>query len=590
MTVDNTNREEDGEDSNAGDGHPVRDMLHSWLLCIMIPAGVLAWSTTHRPALALAATLVTPCLAILQGALGILSFRLHFGDAPLPRSPSHGVVVVHPDDYEETKQSDAHDLLQRAAQEPPVRLLVIGDSLAIGVGQSKSSTPIMPEIIARTLSKKLDGRAVYWTCHGAPGASTGWIARELERGVDYLQKDIVDHEQDDDEDESDVDDDAIAPKRSNSTCETDDSSSDESFSSGNNTGMTTYGCNKGDSATQRRAPNIRAEEKRQWKDRLAQHRKRFNPHKLGPYDVVVILTGSNDLKSAFFPFLLSGEDAEFRRQAKLRGGSYGMELRRLLETLEQRMTTQFQNLRASVIHSVEAATERIQESIEETMERIAPGSSSKLNGFRLTRGDSIKAIHTEATHHKAAHSNGTRRRRGADKDLTKSSMENGRQLPLIVLPGMPSRVLPIFRQVPLRWLSVPIVDIMDSHKKMVAQSHPGNLLFVKAPGVDELSDYESGIGSIWEDRMAENTLLSLKDIGKRDKHVIEERMHLYFHDRGQSAAEAIAKANSIPWRRFFPKATIPPCHDVFSVDKIHPNEAGYDFWGRYIANSIVDEL
>ena len=29
----------------------------------------------------------------------------------------------------------------------------------------------------------------------------------------------------------------------------------------------------------------------------------------GPYDVAVVFTGGNDVKSTFFPFLLTGEDA-----------------------------------------------------------------------------------------------------------------------------------------------------------------------------------------------------------------------------------------------------------------------------------------
>jgi hypothetical protein len=35
----------------------------------------------------------------------------------------------------------------------------------------------------------------------------------------------------------------------------------------------------------------------------------------GPYDIVVIMTGANDLKSAFFPFLVCKEESKFREDA-----------------------------------------------------------------------------------------------------------------------------------------------------------------------------------------------------------------------------------------------------------------------------------
>ncbi|GKY95039.1 hypothetical protein MPSEU_000468200 [Mayamaea pseudoterrestris] len=570
------------------DDRPVRDMMQTWLLYIMLPAGLIAWGATHRPAAVVAATLATPCLAIVQGAIGILSFRLNFGDAPLPCTPSHGVVIVRPDEnnenmyqHEERTNSEHHNnsqFIKRALQQRPVRLLVIGDSLAIGVGQSKSSTPIMPEVIAKTLSKKLNGRVVYWTCHGAPGASTGWVVRELERGINYrVYEDAKSHD-DDDENRCDAfNEDVDSFPNLNPTTEAKDNSTTSDVSSTND------GASTSDSEIVASSKDLK-----QWKDRLYQHSRRFyDPHRLGPYDVVVILTGSNDLKSAFFPFLLTGEDAEFRRQAKLRGGSYGLELRRLLETLEQKMTMRIKTFKETVIHSVEAATDKLQDSIEETMERLAPGSSQRLNSFRLPKGDSKKTNEPNTLGKLCNDINGTIQP-SFDESPIKS--DETRPFPVIVLPGMPSRTLPIFRQAPLRWLAVPIVDIMDSHKRRLANSKPGDLLFVKAPSVKDLADYETGKGVVWQERVAEQTLLSLSDVQKQVRCRIEKEMHLYFEKRGVSAANAIAKAPATIWRRFLPCRAIPAGFEVFAVDQIHPNEKGYDFWGRHIANAVVDEL
>ncbi|MEO0864777.1 MAG: hypothetical protein AAFY39_09365, partial [Pseudomonadota bacterium] len=83
-------------------------------------------------------------------------------------------------------------------------------------------------------------------------------------------------------------------------------------------------------------------EAKTWADRLKDHKIRFDPNVLGPFDIAIVLTGSNDLKSAFFPFLLTGEDAEFRRQAQQRGGGYGSELTRVLQVLNHRMRLKLQ--------------------------------------------------------------------------------------------------------------------------------------------------------------------------------------------------------------------------------------------------------
>ena len=103
----------------------------------------------------------------------------------------------------------------------------------------------------------------------------------------------------------------------------------------------------------------------------------------GPYDIVVIMTGANDLKSAFFPFLVCKEESKFREDAKQRGGSLTIELERILKTVRPRMNS----------------------------------TSSK---------------------------------------------------PLVVFPGMPTTLLPIFRQAPAQWLAVHVMGIMESKKVLLA--------------------------------------------------------------------------------------------------------------------------
>lgn len=103
-------------------------------------------------------SVATPIIAIIQGSFMLNEFRVNHGHAPRPAMPARGVAVA--------VNTGTRPVLNT---EKPLRLLVVGDSLAAGVGISKSGTPVLPESIARSLSKASGGRAVYWTCVGTPG-------------------------------------------------------------------------------------------------------------------------------------------------------------------------------------------------------------------------------------------------------------------------------------------------------------------------------------------------------------------------------------------------------------------------------------
>ena len=523
--------------------YPVRTMLRGWL-SLMVPMAWVTWRHTSSMPMTIGAFLAGPVFAILQGTIGILRFRVLYGDAPLPLSPAHGVVVVNPKNntaaiaascrnnkgcsclggsrWRNTAQvtEEERQVLAKALKEPPLRVLVIGDSLAIGVGTSRSCTPLLPEIISRTLSKALGGRAVYWTCHGAPGASAGWIVRELERGVGG-------------------DDSEVHSEFSETDCDT--LSSDSSSSD--------------DDADEDELPT----EWQEWRDRLHRHRKRFDPNVFGPYDITVVLTGSNDLKSAFFPFLLTGEDVEFRQQAKQRGGGYDYELRRVLDTLRHRMKEGMNEIRD------------IRDSIMERLQPISP---------RATKS------------HKHADNSQDEKEDKTSKD-SPSQHPKDEKRHMVVLPGMPARALPVFRMIPLRWLAVPIVAIMDNHKRALAKSHPDEVIFVEAPTVAGITEFEEQRGPIWEQRVTEDTLLALRDIRKSTCTRIESDMQEYYSKVGQKYEYKKVEGSSEAMPQH--NAPVPPLSErpgqpgskIFSVDKVHPNDEGYDYWGRYIGDAIV---
>jgi hypothetical protein len=505
-------------------------MMRGWL-SMMVPMAWTCWRNTYSLPATIGAFFFAPLFAIAQGTIGIVRYRVLYGDAPLPHSPAHGVVVVNPNSastistscgdeqhaagcaclggrrWRNTTQLSENEslVLKKALEEPPLRLLVIGDSLAIGVGTSASCTPLLPEVIARTLSKAHGGRAVYWTCHGAPGASAGWIVRELERK-------------------------SSQPPLSRS--ETESSLSDESSSSYEEESL--------------------PKEWQEWRNRLHTHKKRFHPDVLGPYDVCVVLTGSNDLKSAFFPFLLSGDDVSFRREAKERGGSYANELRRVLDVLQQRMKEGMEDFKENILERTETILERLQPNSPRT---------------RLHSKDTTNVT--------------------TEKKLPQQQKRSG---PIIVLPGMAARALPIFRTIPLRWLAVPIVDIMDNHKRALAESHPGEVMFVEAPTIEGISEFEEQRGAIWKQREQEDTLLALRDIDRSTCVKVETDMKEYYARKGQTHASSIPNPSqhNAPVPRLSERPG-KPGSKIFSVDNVHPNDEGYDYWGRYIATAIVGE-
>ena len=573
----------------------VRKLVRDWLFYIMMPAALLAWASTKKWTAVLGAGLAMPVLAIVQGSISILTFRLSFGDAPLPIVPSHGVVVVDPDKVPsdsstrakgENKASMKHsqhdslsnsryglgrassgesmhkavlgqggDVLNNAVQERPLTLLVVGDSVGIGVGQSEAATPVMPEAIAKTLSKKMGGRMVYWTCHGGTGASSAWLVRELERGVGA--KELEEDEEDDELESLNFD----GKSTGGDTVSVSDDSS---------TGSIRSGIVQGDETVEAETKSDPLS-KEAWQQRLRHHRRRFHPEFMGPYDIAVVLTGPNDLKAAVFPFLLTGEDGEFRKQAKERGGGQTGEMFRVLETLRSRMASSLKNAR----DTFQAATDSVRERMEETVERVAPGSTW---GVARRRRDSSSPKTTLSVD------------MGLLKGKNPTSPSHNHHhhkghLPLIFLPGLPARANPMTQHLPLRWLLVPLFEILDYQKQILARESDGDVIFVPAPTTEEFLHFMNEKGSIHRDKSEEEVLVNLRDARRSALRRTQAQMKEYYDRKGRSAA------TNNPFKRTRARLGLPPSKHLegFSADGVHPNDLGYDYWGRHIANAIYEE-
>ena len=374
----------------------------------------------------------------------------------------------------------------------------------------------MPEVISRELSRAT-GKAVFWTCHGESGASAGWIIRTLERGMDA-------------ENEAELE----------------------------------YGaCNCDDT----HVAGILTDQNQimVWRKRLQDYRERFDQNELGPYDFVIVLTGTNDLKIMLFPYLITEEDRELRNRQRSEG--LIEDLQTLIQTISDRMKRGMQNMseragRMSRRLLVRGSTEEF-ESLVDVDSRISPNTVPELSD--MTFPDATLSDDEERT------------------------SWNGRSYPtrpLFVLPAMPIRSSPSIRKIPLRWLTIPVFDRMEAKKRKLAAANP-DILWVDDPSIETVIEYGEHQGALWEQHSHVEIVLSLRYIRDRECSEITEAMrHYYAKDIDlNEAVNDTSTLHCVPLRPPKPDGT-----KLFCGDRIHPNETGYECWGLHIANAIIADM
>mmetsp|Transcript_5922 Transcript_5922/g.8697 ORF Transcript_5922/g.8697 Transcript_5922/m.8697 type:complete len:665 (-) Transcript_5922:22-2016(-) len=246
------------------------------------------------------------------GVTCLLQYRRDFGDkAPIPFAPVHGIAVVRnienddhnnmtgvvnngksqnilgeksdsDQNYQFNSYSEANrEELQRSQQLAPIRILVIGDSIARGVGICKTCYPSFPETIATILSKTNGGRPVYWTAHGKPGATTKWIADEIEK----------------------------ASIHRNNSFEKDSISAHLSLRefydlSSARIDINIDGHNDRD--------HLKSIDQSMWIEKLQYHQRLYETNPFSGYDIIIPFAGPNDIKRALVPFLCEDDSNSLR--------------------------------------------------------------------------------------------------------------------------------------------------------------------------------------------------------------------------------------------------------------------------------------
>lgn len=485
----------------------------------------------------------------------VSEYRRKHADRPAPNMPCRGIVVAtsDPDDpdlhqnYDRQFRSSQLTSFTRSRHEPPLRLLVIGDSLAAGVGVQNSRTPVLPESIASSLSQALGGRAVYWTCVGTPGLSSSLLVQEIHQlGTEAEEKNLLHpamlQQLEDWQRESRLRGQKRFAEARSSALQWWDQRRKEDY------------YREDEEIVEREIRNLRGPLRsiRLWIGRRIQrvrrdareisnvvrkldplttedgedpssifpwgrHRRKpeptVDPSVVGPYDIAVVLTGLNDLKDVFLPFMMSAqrrkEIADMQRDQK---------------------------------SEKKTAFDQIIEALQDKMNLLPAQIRRRL----------------------------TSERSAAKCDQLSSLDVNRRDSPLVVFPAMPVGPTIMARTKPLSWFLVPVIKGMDRNKELLAEMYPGLVVFVDAPDEDTIKETEAGKGPIWKSIRESKVILRLSD-----KEVeLDSDLALVPVEPAKLDYETKPENGVV----------------LISDDGIHPSDIGYDFWGRYIAAEIVRRL
>jgi len=459
-----------------------------------------------------------------QGAAAVLNFRKNYANAPVPKVPCHGVVLNN----QTTKRAA---LIANGQDESPLRLLVIGDSLAVGVGQTIACTPVLPETIANVVSSTIK-RPVFWTCWGETGASTPFILKMMNQPNTQALPDF-----------------RAAMERCTTTnmIEDDETPVQDFIAQGTYVSKSLSSSPIGDDSVLQK-----------WQERLYKYRKSFNElyadaDAWEPFDIIILITGANDLKSFFFPFLLAKEerDSELRDQVELQGasglvGDIDLFINTITEKMERGWNKTLENIQASAAEVSEALQrDGFDDSIKSFIYELDPFDGSRNDTLTATSNANIT---TEIDQSFVCSS--------SDMSSMKTHQSNTTQglSPLFVLPAMPIRSVPGFAKPPLSWLARPVFDGLNRKKQEYASSE-GHIIFVDEPKPLRIQD-KSAKDLIWDEKRDGSIFLSVQSILPSECGSIRNRMQNFYKTTRDTK---IDQDKASPF---------------VSPDTIHPTESG----------------
>ena len=594
----------------------------------------------------------TPAVALLQGASLLLHYRENFHDSPYPITPSQGVVVSR---KEASLFSSIDD------EQPPLRILVIGDSLAAGVGVLQSATPVLPESMAKVLSHKLGGRPVYWTCIGQPGASLPEIIQQIHANHEMLvvrqdstivpRKSMVQQKVEEQADQfierrkrlrywwqherqlfrqqqqqqSELEQQSISEEstvadeegKSNTPLVTETSKQEEEEEETTNDNPPRgpiaqwwdnlksdfrsfqhawQGPTPDEVAQQHKKQQLAQQQQQsqdpfalwqKWKRRLIRQESSLE-EPIGQYDIAVVMTGANDLKQAWLPFMFTNNNKNKTTNSTTNDNDDS--------TTDKTMPDRFRH---------------VLEALKSKMELVLDQQNDDKQIPEMVDHDEHTAM---VEYHDTSSDNHPHPRRHP---------------PLVVFPAMPVSMVPDFHKPPMSWFIFWMFQRLEHYKRAIAQQFPGEVVFVEAPP-RELFVSKKALKEEEKGQPAEEVLVAITNVRER----VKERMNQTLQDYRRKWAELMTEEEGYddndkatntngtttaaasleimdqgenndgdfghhPDESYMDydkrgrlertKSNHSKRSPVLSIDQLHPNDRGYEIWGQHIAEHVLEK-
>eukprot|EP00980_Cylindrotheca_fusiformis_P007713 scaffold1637_cov108-Cylindrotheca_fusiformis.AAC.2 len=450
-----------------------------------------------------AAILAVPIFIVFslfyRGSVMLLEYRKFFGSrAPITLSPTHGVVSAFVSSSTENTASCTSEIFDNDldyhfktyssnstfdSTQNPLRILIVGDSTARGVGIQDSCHPVMPEVLATVLSRHFNGRPVYWSAVGEPGATIKMIAEQIQQTRNAPAEVSMNE---------------FHALHRTPTVDPNDRESE-------------VAANVCKAHEDRYTPD-----QLQWIKKLEYHEHMYKSNPFSGYDYVVALSGMNEVKRILIPFLIEKSDG-FGITSSEDGGNASAAL---------------------------TADRGFKADLKALIQKLKDVSNDLYRNDRCSSGED-------------------------EEDCTPKTTTT---TPHIIFPGMPVKHAPVRAGFLLRWILTKSCQILDNLKQLVEDEDPEHVFAAPIVSDEDTLDFIQKKGILADAINAkEDVKLRLVHVnGKVCRNLMDEMTTFYSQNR----------ASVEPGKKML---------ELFSPDAVHPNDLGYDYFGRYLGLMIIEK-
>jgi hypothetical protein len=345
----------------------------------------------------------------------------------------------------------------------------------------------MPEVLATVLSRHFNGRPVYWSAVGEPGATIKMVAQQIETTKRAP--------------------DGPSMQQFHELHKTPIAAATISTEGNGNANNTCQEVNETETG-------YYTPDQQQWIEQLEYHEKLYLANPYSGFDYIVALSGVNEVKRIIIPFLVQESDG--------------------FDSLD------------SLPNGTTCTTVDDDDDNNSTFK--------KERGFK---GDLTLLIH---------------KLKEVANDHNEDCSGEDCVVPHIVFPGMPVKHAPARMGSVLRWIGIHSCKILDDLKKVAEAQDPDHVFAAPIVSDKDTLDFIHHKGILADAINAEEDVkLRLVHVnGRVCRDLVDEMTSFYAGNQ----ASVEPDMNML---------------ELFSPDAVHPNDFGYDYFGRYLGLMIIDK-